>query len=66
MQSKEVHVSSFPLVYLVYPGDNKGLLDERDSSISVQGEELLHLLAVGNLRDCTQLLQGKITALGLL
>lgn len=66
MQSKEVHISSFPLVYLVYPGDNKGLLDERDSGISVQGKELLHLLAVGNLRDCTQLLQGKITALGLL
>lgn len=66
MQSKEVHVSNFPLVYLVYPGDNKGLLDKCDSGISVQGEELLHLLAVGNLRDCTQLLQGKITALGLL
>lgn len=60
MQLQVVQKTSFPLLYLVYPGDNEGLLDKSDPGISVQGEELLHLLTVCNLRDCTQLLQGKM------
>lgn len=55
-----VQINRFPLVYLVYPGHNEGLLDERDPGVSVQGEELLHLLTVCNLGDRTQLLQGKM------
>lgn len=56
VHSEEVHTAHFPPTYLVYPGDNEGLLDKCNPGVSVQSKELLHLLAVCNLRDCTQLL----------
>lgn len=49
--------AQWPCSYLVYPGDHEWLLDKGDTSICVQGKELLYLLAVSDFRNGTELLQ---------
>lgn len=44
---------------LVDARHDERLLDERDPGVGVEGQELLHLFAVGHFRDGTQLLREK-------
>lgn len=45
------------LRHLINPGHNKWFLLEGCAGVCVQSQELLHLVAVGRLRDGTQLLE---------